>query len=249
MNKLEVFWRGRIPLEKVTWHLNPDSILVLSSELEGERDKVWTSTLREYPNSYDGNLVVLLDYQISESSAHFQLGSITFSRILTLEKAGIRPDAYGSLGFQSIIFSPNREFVVVGERAKESLYCPLYHAIPGGILEISDTKGSFEQACMREIEEETDIELEEEKHLVAIIGEVHGSVGIIAMIEAVAKNPIDYDAPILGNEEWTDRQLHWVHVDELDQFTVDTSLEGPIFLKNEWNLHRNTGKSELWKSL
>jgi ADP-ribose pyrophosphatase YjhB (NUDIX family) len=233
MSKLEVFWKGRIHLDRVTWQLNPDSNLILSPELEAERDEVWKRTLREHPNSYDGNLVVLLDYEISESSANFKLGSITFSRILTLEQAGIGPDAYGSLGFQSIIYSSDREYVVVGERAKESLYCPLYHAIPGGMLEVSDTKGSFEQACMREIGEEADIELEQEKYLVALIDEVHGSVGIIAMIEAIAKGPIDYDAPISGNEEWTDRLLQWISIEELSQFTIENSLEGPVFLKND----------------
>ncbi len=247
MSKLNVFWRGRIPLEQVSWTLDPDSNLILTPELEAERDNIWTRTLKKHPNSYDGNLVVLLDYRISRNSIIFQLGSISFSRILTLEQAGIGPSTYGSLGFQSVLLSPDRKFVVIGERAKDSLYCPLFHAIPGGMLEVSDTIGSFEQACMREIREEADIELEREKYLVALINELHGSVGIVAMIEAVARNPINYDDFIPGNEEWTDTRLQWVSVENLNQFTSDNSLEGPLFLRNEWQTYKTTGQSDIWK--
>ena len=237
MGKLEVFWRGRIPLENVSWTLSPDSEITLAPELEVEREIVWRNTLKKYSDSYDGHLVVLIDYTISRKSINFQLGSITFSRILTLDKAGVKPDAYGSLGFQAILYSSDRKYVLVGERSKDSLYCPFYYALPGGMLEVADTRGSFEQACMREIREEASLELGHQKYLVALVGELHGNVGVAAIIEAFAKESIDHESSILGNEEWTGKRIQWVFVDE---FTVDNSLEGLMFLKNERQLLKST---------
>jgi ADP-ribose pyrophosphatase YjhB (NUDIX family) len=56
---------------------------------------------------------------------------------------------------QMIVLSPDRKSILYGQRAANLLYCPLFHSVPGGILEARDTKGSFEDAVLREFREKS----------------------------------------------------------------------------------------------
>jgi ADP-ribose pyrophosphatase YjhB (NUDIX family) len=148
---------------------------------------------------------------------------------------------------QSIIFSKDGAHVLAGRRTQNTSYCPLFYGVPGGILEVSDTKGSFESACMREVNEEVKIKLKSEKYLTAIIQEYHGSVGVVAMIAtSVVGNP-DMNVKVPGNEEWKDCELSWYPIDELDDVKLENSLEGLIFLKKEREIFTQDGSSIFWK--
>ncbi|TFG30010.1 NUDIX domain-containing protein, partial [Candidatus Thorarchaeota archaeon] len=168
------------------------------------------------------------------------------SRILTLVRTGQHAPCHGVLGIQAIIFSPDMNHVLAGIRTKESQYCPSFHAVPGGILETRDTEVSFEDACMREIVEEVDIDLIPEKHLVALISELHGTVGIVAVISGDATGENETNGLIKGNEEWVNSELSWYDVNKLDQCTSENSLEGLLFVKQEREKYIKTGESVLW---
>ena len=88
------------------------------------------------------------EFDASGEAAMLGMSSIRFSTILTLSEMELGINGYGALGFQAIILSPNREYILFGQRPDTSLYCPLYYAVPGGMLEVEDAKGSFQAACL-----------------------------------------------------------------------------------------------------
>ena len=244
---LEIFWKGKIPLENVKWNFFSEREHFLSDELEIRREEIWKNEIANYPETYDGDILILEDFHLIDDQMVFNLGFIKFSRVLTLDKVKQRPPGYGTLGMQAIIFSPCETNVLAGIRSDTLPYCPLFHTVPGGILEVFDTKGNFESACMRELNEEVEINLEPEKFLSAIIQEYHGSVGAAAIITtSVSDNP-KMDEKIKGNEEWKDGLLSWYPVDHLEDVKFENSLEGLLFLKSEREIFTRTGSSGFWK--
>lgn len=229
MPDLKILWKGSIPLEDVIWNFNPEREFFLTNDLEKQREEIWNEEVSAYPETYDGDILVLEDYNLIDEQMVFDLGFIKFSRVLTLAKVNQRPPGYGTLGMQSIIFSACSTYVLAGKRTENTSYCPLFHTVPGGILEVSDTKGNFEAACIRELHEEVDINLKSEKYLTAILQEHHGSVGVAAVIATSASDNPEVNEKISGNEEWIDRELSWYSVDQLDDVILDNSLEVIFF--------------------
>ena len=246
MPDLQVFWKGKIPLDDVIWNFAPEREVFLSNDLEKQRENIWNEEVSTYPETYDGDILVLEDYNLIDGQMIFDLGFIKFSRVLTLAKVKQRPPGYGTLGMQAIIFSSCSTHVLAGKRTENTSYCPLFHTVPGGILEVSDTKRDFESACMRELHEEVDINLKPEKYLTGIIQEYHGSVGVAAIISTSASDNPKMNEKINGNEEWKGRELSWYPVDHLDDVTLENSLEGLLFLKKEREIFTQTGSSVFW---
>jgi len=245
-SELTLFWTGKIPLDKVRWMLDSSREVKLDPVLEKRRQKVWQENLAKYPDIYDGHLLVLDEFEASGEAAMLRMSSIRFSRILTLSEMGLGINGCSALGFQAIILSPNREYILFGERPETSLYCPLYNSVPGGMLEVEDAKGSFQAACMRELQEEAHINLESEMALVASVCEVQGSLGVVMLVEAVStENPVEGDT-VGGNEEWTDRLLVWHPVERLETLDENLALEGLLFAKGEWETFKRKGTSLLW---
>ena len=245
--ELKIFWEGKIPIQNVKWKFAPEREIFLSDSLEVQREDIWNAELSTYPETYDGDVLVLEDFSQGKEQMVFELGFIKFSRVLTLAKVKQRPPGYGTLGMQSIIFSQDGEYVLAGKRTENTSYCPLFHTVPGGILEVIDTKGDFESACMRELNEEVDINLKQEKYLTALIQEYHGSVGIVAAIMGMTSGNLEATEKVSGNEEWKDRTLTWYPVDHLDDVKFMNSLEGLLFLKKERANFIETGNSIFWK--
>lgn len=214
--------------------------------MEEHREEIWNNTLIKYPETYDGKVLILDRFESMKDIMMFELSFIRFSRTLTLVKTGQHAPGLGVLGFQAIIFSPDMNHVLAGIRTRESQYCPLFHSTPGGILEVEDTVGDFENACMREIEEEVDVTLENKKHLVAMMSKLHGTVDVVAVISGVVSNSPNIHENVVGNEEWKDSELSWYNVDRLDNCTPDNSLQGLLFVKEERIKFRNTRSSVLW---
>jgi len=118
--------------------------------------------------------------------------------------------------------------------------------VPGGILEVGDTNADFENACLREISEEVSVKLRLEKELVAMLSQLHGTVGIAIIIVGTVVDDIDMNERVLGNEEWSNNRLSWYSVDSLGQFSHENSLEGLLFVKDEWEIHQKSKTSVLW---
>lgn len=219
---------------------------MLQPKLEAKREEVWRRTVREHPNVYDGLLLILDRLQISPDGLHLDLGTIRFSRVVTLNSLGLGLTGYGCLGCQLIILSPDHQSVLIGERARDSMYCPLFLSVPGGMLETKDAEGSLEKACLRELTEEAVVDVTPEKHLLAVVGELHGRLGAILLVEMVAQEKPTLESPVQGNEEWTSGQLRWHPVDELDRLNLSQTLEGVSFAAEERRIYRETGTSVLW---
>ena len=245
MQELNMFWKGRMPLESVTWKFNPDKELELDPELERKRLEIWKETIEQYPDTYDGRLLVLDNLESSPNTLHLETAFTTFSRVLTLERLNLG-FKYGCLGVQALIFSPDKGKILIGQRAEELMYCPLYYGGPGGMLEVSDASVSFDIATMREIEEEVRLEFLPQKHLVAIMKDMYTKVGSCLLIECIAAPKSSFSTPVEGNEEWTGRQLRWYDTEELLNFEDSLCLESPVFTKRELLEYQKGGESVIW---
>ncbi len=246
LSDLKVFWKGRVPLSKVEWNFSSNNEHFLPENLEAKKENVWAEMVAKFPEVYDGDILILEDFRITNDKMVFDLGLMKFSRVLTLEKEKQSPSGYGTLGMQAIVFSHDGQNVLAGSREESHTYCPTFHAVPGGILEVIDTKGSFESACMREFNEEVNLLLQHDKYLVGIIQEFHGTVGVVALIATTPLEQVDPEKDVSGNNEWNHHKLSWYPVDQLENVTFENSLEGLLFLKNERNQFITTGRSVLW---
>ncbi len=244
--QLTIHWRGHIPLEHVSWKRHTGREVVLKPELEAKRNRVWKKTVRQHPSVYDGLLLVLERLQASSTGVHLDLNTVRFSRVVTLDSLGLGLVGYGCLGCQMIILTPDRQSILIGERARVSIHCPLFLSVPGGMLESGDAEGSVEKACMRELNEEALVDVGPEKHLLAIVGELHGKLGAIMLVEMVAQETPIPGALVSGNEEWTSSQLRWYSVDELDRLDLSRTLEGVAFVAEEWRIHHESRRSVIW---
>ena len=59
----------------------------------------------------------------------------------------------------------------MGIRSPEALYFPDYATVPTGLVVKEDTEGTLREAFLREVNEDTDNQLDHEMHLVAITTE------------------------------------------------------------------------------
>ena len=243
---LAVYWQGQIKTENVNWQLTSDSEVTLSDELEQRREKLWQEIIVRYPKAYDGMLLRLNSFSESNVHLELQMGCIRFSRVQTLLEANIRLEPYGVLGVQAIILSPDKRYLLYGERTKDHMHCPQFLGSPGGMLGIKDVENPFWKACMREITEEAQITLQEEKLLIAIIADLYTPVGTVLLLFAIAEEQPDVTKPVPGNDEWTNHELHWHPVETLSALDNSKILEGLVFAKKDWQQFNTTGKSVIW---
>jgi hypothetical protein len=141
---------------------------------------------------------------------------------------------------------PDRKFILVGVRSKDSLYRPLYLTTPGGMLEAEDAKGSVEAACERELNEEALLATAREKYLVAIVEGTKGVSGPNLIVEAIASGNVNPREQVIGNEEWVDSRLKWLPVQDLDHLDTSHALEGLVFAADQWHKYLAYGNSILW---
>lgn len=246
-SRLSVQWEGRLPLNSITWKLADDNEILLEPELEKQKSQVWNEILKKYPSSYDGRLLVLKNFQVSSSGAHFSVGVIAFSRVITLMRLRHAQGSHSTLGFQTIVLSPDRRHILVGVRSQESMYCPSYLTTPGGMLEAEDVKGSVEAAFMRELKEEVQLEVAPEKYLLALVSNVKGVSGANLLIEATASSRVNPKKWMSGNEEWEGHRLRWLPVEDLKNLDTKHALEGLVFAAEQWHRHLTSGNSVLWQ--
>ena len=206
---LVVYWQGQIKTDNVNWQLSSDSETTLPEEMERRREKLWQEIIEQYPKAYDGMLLRLNSFSEIDVGLELQMGCIRFSRVQTLLEANIRLEPYGVLGVQAIILSPDKRYLLYGERTKDHMHCPQFLGSPGGMLGIKDVENPFWKACMREITEEAQIALREENLLIAITADLYTPVGTVLILLANAEEQPDVTKPVPGNDEWTNRELHW----------------------------------------
>ena len=243
---LVVYWNGQIKTENVDWQLLSDSEIVLSEDLELKREKIWQKIVNQYPKAYDGMLLRLNSFSVKEERLGLKMSCISFSRVQTLLKSNVRLEPYGVLGVQAIILSPDKRYLLYGERSKDHMHCPQFLGSPGGMLSINDAENPFWLACMREITEEAHIALREEKFLIAISADRYTPVGTVLLLLTFTEEQPDVTKPVPGNDEWTNRELHWHPVETLPALDNSKILEGLVFVKKDWQQFNSTGKSVIW---
>ncbi|MGY5854379.1 MAG: hypothetical protein RTU92_12500 [Candidatus Thorarchaeota archaeon] len=229
----------------MTWSVSGEEI-ELPPHLEAKREEIWSKTLTDYPDTYDGRLLVLRELKITSDNINLEVGYIRFSNLLTLHTLGESLDKFGSLGMQALVFTPDKKYTLLGERAHDSMYCPLFLSSLGGHLEMIDTESTVEEGVMREVREEMKLEVADEKNLIALVGELHGTVGVALVIELVSAEIIDVDKPVVGNDEWRNHELSWNPTEFLESIGPKLALDGVVFAKNEWEMHRAGRGSVIW---
>jgi hypothetical protein len=58
--------------------------------------------------------------------------------------------------------------------------------------------------------------------------------------------PFDLNTPVMGNEEWTDNQIQWYPIEDLESLDPSQCLESPIFAIDELNQFKTKDESVLW---
>ena|GEM_PF-6208859 len=243
---LVIYWQGQTKTENVDWQLTSDSETTFPKELEQRRKKLWQEIIVQHPKAYDGMLLRLENFSVIEERLELQMGCIRFSRVQTLLETNIRLEPYGVLGVQAIILSPDKRYLLFGERTKDHMHCPQFLGSPGGMLDVEDVERPFWQACMREITEEVHIALREDTLLIAITADLYTPVGSVLLLLAIAEEQPDVTKPVPGNDEWTNRELHWHPVETLSALDNSKILEGLVFAEKDWHQFNNTGKSVIW---
>ncbi len=242
---MQTYWKGSIPISRVSWIHRNDEVK-LPEWLEDRREKEWHKLKADHPNSYDGNVLVLRNYHTTSDGLLLETCFIKFSalNILQAHEEHLRP--YGTVGMQMIVLSPDGRSILYGQRAPQLMYCPGFFSVPGGILEVKDVKGSFEDAVLREFHEEVELPSPYGLNLISITSEIHGFVGVIFIVRGVVDALDSPHSVVSGNDEWANRVLHWHHADSLESLNENTILEGLLLSKHEWSIYKRGGKSHLW---
>ena len=224
MSGYNVHWKGKTSIDYVTWELLEDEIF-LPDHLEARRNTLWEQLVAREPTAYDGNCLYAQDLQLSPDKIHITTRSIKFSRHITLIEEKTRLDGYSSIGVNALIYTPDRKHLLVGIRSPDVLYYPEYATVPTGLVMKEDTEGTVRDAFLREVNEETNIQLDNEMNLIAITTEQRDPYAIQMLIQCTAKHVPDIRIPVPGNNEWKNRQLHWTPLDQLTKY-VEKSFIG-----------------------
>ena len=150
----KAFWSGTFLLNKILFQ-NDHILENCDDNLQKNIKSIWTRYLQNYPDSYDGKLILLHEFEYTEdlrgdnSYLLLKVSNINYSTIIGLRGLQIPIQDYGILGTQIAIFNDKRTHVLVGRRKYDQEYAPGILTFPGGILEISDINNP-ETSLLRE---------------------------------------------------------------------------------------------------
>jgi ADP-ribose pyrophosphatase YjhB (NUDIX family) len=228
---VQVLWKGRKNLENIRWKHDASKKFSFSQEFMERKNQLWAEMTAEFPQIYDGTIVVLEKYQVEEAQIIFYNRSIKFSELVMLERNNLpMPESLGPLGFQAVVLNQPKSHFLMGKRSEKSEYKPGYLTIPGGLFEMDDLKGSVKDACLRELNEEIDLQFDEsEMHLIAILKDY--GLGINLLIESQILEERSTAHYVTGNEEW-ENKLQWMTFANAQNLDEKLILEGLSFIKN-----------------
>lgn len=231
MKQVAILWKGDLPLSSLKWEFDTTKEIAFTLKIEEKIADFWQKAVQNKPTLYDGTLLCLHNIDYNSPEIKLILGFIPFSVVFYhyQNKLPLKV-TMGSLGFQVLIYNPNRTHILVGERAATSDYKPGYLTVPGGIFEKDDLEGSIVTACQREIIEETSLETKSDSFkLLSIYREDH-KVATGLLVEVETRNEIDVNEhstlAISGNEEFENQQLTWFPCSRLNELKDKLMLEG-----------------------
>jgi ADP-ribose pyrophosphatase YjhB (NUDIX family) len=236
--ELDIMWRGNLPLSAVEWEFDTTAEIAFSREIEEKIKDFWEEAVKQYPTMYDGTLLCVHKINCQSEKISLVMGYIPFS-VVHYHYQNNKPltVTYGSLGFQAKIYNPERTHVLLGQRVSTSEYKPGYYALPGGILEKKDLQGTIAEACLREIKEETFLEINTETFRVLTVFREDHKVAIGILVEVETKQEIDAEKNaklvIPANEEWEKQELTWYSVTQVKELKDEQLLEGLMITIND----------------
>jgi ADP-ribose pyrophosphatase YjhB (NUDIX family) len=237
-NEFEIMWKGNLPITALEWEFDTTKQIAFTQELEEKIKEFWIRAVKQHPKMYDGTLLCVHGIAYQSEKISLQIGFIHFSSVYYhYENKKPLEGTYGSLGFQAVIYNPTRTHILIGRRVKTSEYKPGFYAHPGGILEKNDMQGTITEACLREIKEETSLEVKNETFRIRAIfrDDQEISTGILVEVETKEELDASENERLLttGNEEWEKNELIWYPVTRVKELAKEQTLEGLTITINE----------------
>ncbi|MFX1513652.1 MAG: NUDIX domain-containing protein [Promethearchaeota archaeon] len=236
ISELNILWTGHIPLNSIKWTLDSSKHFTFSSSFKHRRVTLWEFMINKYPKIYDGTLLVLDNFFIEDATINLIMRSMKFSQVLVYIRDKLQlPESLGPLGVQFLITNPLKTHILIGKRANASEYMPGALAQPGGMFEMSDIETSVLDACLRELHEEVNLEVNEETMTLLALYREYNLIGSNILVEVVTDEDFSEkeltQQKIEGNEEWKSNQLWWFPLSRICELNPQQIMEGLAFLQ------------------
>ncbi len=235
MEHINILWAGELPLDNIRWNQIRPQEFQLSSKHDSKIRTCWDKHVKENPKDYNGTLIFLDDLHFKSNLLFLDTSYMKFSTATYMVKNEIRvKKGIGLLGTQYLVFSPNKQYFLVGERALSQSYFPGATTIPGGILEISDLDKSPNEALIRELNEEVNLSIKIETSLSAIIEGWNGT-SVTFLISTTIRDSVNFnpDETIPAEQDEWKNGLRWLSHEELKQIPSNQLLDGLIYYQSK----------------
>ena len=231
----KIVWEGELLLDFIKWNKKTLQEYQPPPEYISEIKGNWDKHIKDNPNDYDGNLLFLDNYQFRKNYLFLDTSFMKFSTATYLVKNKIPiKKGIGVLGTQYLIFSPNKQYILVGERSLSQSYFPGALCGPGGMLELNDLNTSPKEALTREMYEEVCTPLKSEAHLVAMLVGWNGvSVAFIISTKISDSYKFNPNEIISAEKDEWECNLKWLSVEKLKKIQINQLLEGLIYYRSK----------------
>jgi 8-oxo-dGTP pyrophosphatase MutT (NUDIX family) len=244
MQNINVLWEGKLPLYCIRWNKRRLYEFKLPPKYDYKIQSCWNTHISENPKDYDGKLLFLDSFQFKDKKLYLNTSCIRFSTITFMEKTKIRVEkGIGVFGTQYLIYSPDKKYFLVGERALNLSYFPGATTIPGGILEIEDLSRTPNKALIRELNEEVSLPFHKDMFLNAILEGWNGiSVTFLITINTLDSYHFKPNESIPADQDEWNNNLIWMSVAELKKHTQKQYLDGLIYYQSKLIEHSKNKK-------
>ncbi len=230
-----VYWAGSCRLDNICF-CKELVVEYHEKQLHEYINQIWIDFKIAYPESYNGTLVYLQNFEHEEelespeSHLFFTISYMNYATYIGMMKLQVPIKHYGTLGTQVAIFDQSGDYILVGRRKFDQFYAPGLLTVPGGVLEKEDVSNPSEQ-LLREFNEEIALKIREPK-VVALLSE-HTKYSTIIFITAIIDQPFIKDEVFKESEnEFDKHELYWLATSSLRQIPEDELMEGLTYLKN-----------------
>jgi len=235
MKEIKIIWEGLLNLDLISWGLTNYPEYKLKSSLDAKRKEYWDTHTKKYPNDYDGTLIYLYDFKFENETLILNVGTIKFSTVMYMAQKKIPIDkGIGMLGIQCLIFSPKRDYILVGERALAQEYYPGALTIPGGMLEKEDLTKPPKVSLMREVYEEALLNFREDHRLLAILTGWN-DISVSFLLSVVVDDSTRFNSKKMIDSdkfEWKN-DLWWLSIQKLKNYPIENILDGLIYYRSK----------------
>jgi len=235
MREIKIVWEGFLNLDSISWGSTNYPEYKLNPKLDKKRKEYWDIHAKKFPNDYDGTLLFLYDLKFENEKLILHVGTIKFSTVIYMARNKIAVDkGIGMIGIQCIIFSPKKDYILVGERTMAQDYYPGALTIPGGMLENEDLTSPPKDSFMREVYEEVILNYRKDHNLLAILTGWN-DISVTFLLSAVMDESTEFNPKkiVYGDEfEWKN-DLRWLSIQKLKEYSDEHILNGLIYYRSK----------------